>query len=58
MGALAFIGLLVGLFLWAKESMTPNTPAENTRDLDGIMRDSGKFSSKEMKRRIHRGDYK
>jgi len=37
MGALAFIRLLVGLFLWSKESMTPNTPSENTRDLDGIM---------------------
>ncbi|KEZ87680.1 hypothetical protein [Lacrimispora celerecrescens] len=44
MGALAFIGLLVGLFLWAKESVTPNTPAENTRDLDGIMRDSTIYS--------------
>lgn len=58
MGALAFIGLLIGLFLWAKESLTPNTPAGYTRDLDGIMRDAGKFSPKEMKRRIHRGDYK
>jgi hypothetical protein len=32
MGALVFIGLLVGLFLWAKESTTPNTAAENIRD--------------------------
>ena len=58
MGALAFIGLLVGLFLWAKESTTPNTPAENTRDLDGIMRDSSKYSKKEMTRRINNGYYK
>lgn len=58
MGALAFIGLLVGLFLWAKESMTPNTPAGNTRDLDGIMRDSSKYSKKEMQNRIRNGHYK
>lgn len=58
MGALAFVGLLVGLFLWAKESITPNTPAENTRDLDGIMRDSSKYSKKEMTRRINNGHYK
>jgi len=58
MGALAFIGLLVGLFLWARESMTPNTPAENTRDLDGIMRDSSKYSKKEMQNRIRNGHYK
>ncbi|MDR7811541.1 hypothetical protein [Lacrimispora sp.] len=58
MGALAFIGLLAGLFLWAKESMTPNTPAENTRDLDGIMRDSSKYSKKEMQNRIRNGHYK
>ncbi len=31
MGAITFWGLLVGLILWAKESTTPNTPAENTR---------------------------
>ena len=43
MGSIAFWGLLVGLILWAKESATPNTPAENTRDLDGIMRDSSKY---------------
>jgi len=58
MGALAFIGLLVGLILWAKESTTPNTPAENTRDLDGIMRDSSKYSKKEMQNRIWNGHYK
>lgn len=58
MGALAFIGLLIGLFLWAKESITPNTPAENTRDLDGIMRDSSKYSKKEMTKRIQNGLYK
>ncbi len=58
MGALAFIGFLIGLFLWAKESMTPNTPAENTRDLDGIMRDSSKYSKKEMQNRIRNGHYK
>lgn len=44
MGAIASLGLLVGIILWAKESTTPNTPAENTRDLDGIMRDSNKYS--------------
>ncbi|WP_278245760.1 hypothetical protein [Lacrimispora indolis] len=44
MGAIALLGLLVGIILWAKESTTPNTPAENTRDLDGIMRDSNKYS--------------
>ncbi len=58
MGALAFVGLLIGLFLLAKESMTPNTPAENTRDLDGIMRDSSKYSKKEMQNRIRNGHYK
>jgi len=58
MGALAFMGLLVGLFLWAKESTTSNTPAENTRDLDGIMRDSSKYSKKEMQNRIRNGHYK
>lgn len=31
MGAITFWGLLVGLIIWAKESTTPNTPAENTR---------------------------
>lgn len=58
MGALAFIGLLIGLFLWARESTAPNTPAENTRDLDGIMRDAGKYSKKEMQKRIRNGHYK
>lgn len=58
MGTLAFIALLVGLFLWAKESVTPNTPAENTRDLDGIMRDSSRYSKKEMMKRINNGHYK
>ncbi|MSS07064.1 hypothetical protein FYJ38_00225 [Clostridium sp. WB02_MRS01] len=56
--ALAFVGLLIGLFLLAKESMTTNTPAENTRDLDGIMRDSSKYSKKEMQNRIRNGHYK
>jgi hypothetical protein len=42
-GIYSILGLLVGLILWAKESATPNTPAENTRDLDGIMRDSSKY---------------
>jgi len=58
MGVLAFIGLLIGLFLWAKESLTPNTPAEHTRDLDGIMRDSSRYSKKEMTKRIKNGLYK
>jgi hypothetical protein len=58
MGALAFIGLLVGLFLWAKESMTPNTPAEYIRDLDGIMKDSSRYSKREMTKRIKNGHYK
>ncbi len=31
-GVIALLGLLVGIVLWAKESTTPNTPAENTRD--------------------------
>ena len=58
MGTLALLGLLIGLFLWAKESMTPNTPAENTRDLNGIMRDASKYSSREMNKRIRNGHYK
>ncbi|WP_313584615.1 hypothetical protein [Lacrimispora sp.] len=58
MGALAFIGLLVGLFLWAKEGMVPNTPEGHTKNLDGIMRDSSKYSGKEMRKRINKGDYK
>lgn len=58
MGALAFLGLPIGLFLWAKEALTPNTPAENTRDLNGIMRDASKYSSREMKKRIRNGHYK
>lgn len=48
----------MGLFLWAKESVTPNTPAENTRGLDEIMRDSSKYSKKEMTKRINNGHYK
>lgn len=58
MGVIMFIGFLIGLFLWAKESTTPNTPAENTRDLDGIMKDSSKYSKKEMQNRIRNGHYK
>ncbi|SET54936.1 hypothetical protein SAMN05443270_0450 [Lacrimispora sphenoides] len=57
MGALAFVRLFAELFLWAKESTTPNTPSENTRDLDGIMRDSSKYSKKEMTKRIKSGHY-
>ncbi len=63
MGALAFIGLLIGLFLWVKESMILNTPAANTRDLGAIMRDSAKVKNGEvfkrkMTRRINNGEYK
>lgn len=57
MGASAIVGFFAGSFLWAKESTTPNTPAENTRDLDGIMRDSSKYSKKEMTKRIQNGHY-
>jgi hypothetical protein len=57
-GSYCIFGLLVGLILWAKESTTPNTPAENTRELDGIMRDSSKYSKKEMQNRIRNGHYK
>ena len=38
-------------------STTPNTPAENTRELDGIVRDSSKYSKKKMQNRIRNGHY-
>ncbi len=45
MGAIAFRGLLVGVILWAKESTTPNTPANI-------------HSKKEIQNRIRNGHYK
>lgn len=57
------MGFLVDLFATATRSFASPTPAEYTRDLDAIMRDTalvkeGKLSKAEFYRRIDSGRYK